>query len=602
MCGLVWLRLRWPLSAYESPVWGLQKATLLLSKMRNRGQDGAGILCYKGEVPPGQPYFHLRRRITPLPSWRFLVQEIWEEWEAWQKTHQAPEAFPFVGVGYLAHLRYGTFGGYTLEETHPVMRLSSWPAKSLTIAGNFNLTNTPALFERLLELGQHPLYSSDTYIILERMGHFLDKYVEELYQEAKERGLSKREATAYIRDRFPVGDWLARSARRWDGGYVIGGFVGMGWGFVLRDPAGIRPAYYYADDRVIAVASEAAALHNVFGTELSQVQELPPGHALIANPAGEWEIRPTTEHLPPPARCTFERIYFSRGNSPNIYQERQHLGRLLANEVYKRISHHPSQVVYTYVPNTSETAFLGLIQEMTRLYAQNGHPLPLRAEKLIWKDAEGRTFIASPILRKDLSTSAYDVVLGIVKPQDTLVCIDDSIVRGTTLRQTLLPTLARLRPARILFLSSAPQIRYPDFYGIDMSSLEELIAFQAVIALLRETHQTELLEHTYQLCKKAQNTEEFYQTNFVRALYAPFTETQIAAKIAEMVTPPGFDIPLEIIFQPVENLPRLFTRHTGMWYFTGQYPTPGGYAQVNRAFLLFYEARATRRTYETLST
>ncbi len=597
----MWLRLRRPLLKYENPLWGLQKAMLLLSKMRNRGQDGAGILCYKGEVAPGEPYFYLRRRVTPVPSWRFLVQEIWEEWDAWQKSGKPPAAFSFAGVGYLAHLRYGTFGGYSLEETHPVLRLNSWPARSLTIAGNFNLTNAPALFQRLIELGQHPLYGSDTYIILERMGHFLDTYVEELYQEAKSKGLSKQEATHYIRDRFPIQAWLARSSRRWDGGYVVGGFIGTGWGFVLRDPAGIRPAYYYVNDEVIAVASEAAALHNVFGTALSEVQELPPGHALISTPQGEWEILPVAESAPPPARCTFERIYFSRGNSPNIYQERQHLGRLLAAEVYQRIAHAPAQVVYTYVPNTSETAFLGLTQEMTRLYAQAGHPLPLRAEKLIWKDTEGRTFIASPALRKDFSTSAYDIVLGIVKPEDTLVCIDDSIVRGATLRQTLLPTLARLRPARIFFLSSAPQIRYPDFYGIDMSSLEELIAFQAAIALLKETHQTELIEQTYHLCKSAEGTDAFFQTNFVRALYAPFTEAQIAAKIAELVSPPEFNIPLEIIFQPVENLVRVFSKHTGTWYFTGNYPTPGGYEQVNRAFLLFYEARAHRRSYETFS-
>ncbi len=599
MCGLVWLRLRRPVEAYESAMWGLRKATLLLSKMRNRGQDGAGLLCYKGEVAPGQPYFSLRRRVEPLPSWRFLVQEVWQEWDTWLKAEKPPVAFPFAGVGYLAHLRYGTFGGYSLEETHPVLRLASWPARSLAIAGNFNLTNTPELFQRLLDLGQHPLYSSDTYVILERMGHYLDTYAEQLYQQAKARSLSKREATAYIRDHFPIREWLARVARRWDGGYVIGGFIGTGWGFVLRDPAGIRPAYYYADEEVIVAASEAAALHNVFATDLSGVQELPPGHALIATPDGQWDIQPFVETLPAPARCTFERIYFSRGNSPNIYQERQHLGRLLAGEVFKRLSDNPAHAVYTYVPNTSETAFLGLIQEMARLYAQQGHPL--RAEKLIWKDTEGRTFIASPTLRKDLSTSAYDIVLGIVQPHDTLVCIDDSIVRGTTLRQTLLPTLARLRPARLLFLSSAPQIRYPDFYGIDMSSLEELIAFQAVIALLKETHQVDLIEHTYHLCKRAEGTEEFYQTNFVRALYAPFSEAQLAAKVAELVTPPGFDIPLEIVFQPVENLRRVFSRHTGAWYFTGQYPTPGGYAQVNRAFLLFYEARSLRRTYETLS-
>ncbi len=586
------------MESYPTALWGLRKATLLLSKLRNRGQDGAGMLCYKGPVPAGQPYFHLRRRIMPLPSWRFLVQDLWSEWEEWQHQARKVEDFPFVGVGYLGHLRYGTFGGYSLEETHPVVRQHSWPSRSLAIAGNFNLTNTPELLQRLLDLGQHPVYSSDTYTILERIGYYLDEYVGLLHEEAKGNGLTKKEAMTYIGKRFPIMEWLGRVARRWDGGYVIGGFTGTGWGFVVRDPWGIRPAYYYADEAVVAVASEAAALQNVLAEDPSQVQELPPGQALICTPEGDWFIAPFTEGETPPSRCTFERIYFSRGNSANIYQERQRLGALLATEVYQRIQAKPSRAVFTYVPNTSEVAYLGLIKELERIYVREGHPLPLRAEKLIWKDTEGRTFIASPTLRKELGVSAYDIVAGILQAEDTLVCIDDSIVRGTTLRQTLLPTLARLRPARIVFVSSAPQIRYPDFYGIDMSSLEELIAFQAVIALLRERGQEALIEHTYKLCTGAQGQEAFSRTNFVRALYAPFTEAQIATKIAELVKPPQWTIPLEIIFQPVENLVRAFAKHTGSWYFTGEYPTPGGYVQVNRAFMLFYEARSYRRTYE----
>ncbi len=576
----------------SSPIWGLKQALLLLHKQRNRGQDGAGLLCYKGDVPHGQPYFHRIRKIAPTPPWRFLSQEIWEAWEKWQAEGQPPDAFPFAGTGYLAHLRYGTFGGYTLEETHPVIRQSSWPARSLAIAGNFNLTNADELFERLVALGQHPLYASDTYTILERMGHFLDEYVEALYHEAKAEGYSKPEATTYIKERFPLLAWLGRAARRWDGGYVIAGFLGTGWGFVMRDPWGIRPVYYLATDTCLAAASEAAALHNVFEVMPSAVQELPPGHALAVSPNGAWEVAPFTEPAAKPTRCVFERIYFSRGNSPHIYSERQRLGGLLAPAILRRVD--PSQVIFTYVPNTSETAFLGLIRELRELVPDQ----PIRAEKLIWKDTEGRTFIASPDLRETLSRHTYDVVMGLVSPTDTVVCLDDSIVRGTTLRRTLLPTLGRLQPARIVFVSAAPQIRYPDFYGIDMASLGELVAFQAAIALLRETGQTALLDQTYALCKAAEGTEAFTTTNFVRALYAPFTEEQIAAKIAELVRPPQLSCPLEILFQPVEHLPKAFSRHEGTWYFTGHYPTPGGYRQVNRTFLAYYEARAQRRAYE----
>lgn len=503
-----------------------------------------------------------------------------------------PEAFPFVGEGYLAHLRYGTFGGYSLEEAHPVLRQSSWPSRMLAIAGNFNLTNADELFERLVALGQHPLHASDTYTILERMGHFLDAYVEALYHEAKVKGYSKLEATAYIRENFPLLAWLGRSARRWDGGYAIAGFLGTGWGFVMRDPWGIRPVYYLATESYLAAASEAAALHNVFEVPPSAVQELPPGHALVVNPNGSWEVAPFMEPAPKPTRCVFERIYFSRGNSPHIYTERQKLGALLAPEILQRVV--LAQTVFTYVPNTSETAFLGLLRELQVLAPGQ----PIRAEKLIWKDAEGRTFIASPELREALSRHTYDVVMGLVAPTDTLVCLDDSIVRGTTLRQTLLPTLERLKPARILFVSAAPQIRYPDFYGIDMASLEELVAFQAAIALLRETGQQALLDQTYALCKAAEGTEAFTTTNFVQALYAPFTEAQIAAKIAELVRPPQLSCPLEILFQPVAHLSKAFSRHEGAWYFTGHYPTPGGYRQVNRAFLAYYEARSGRRIYE----
>lgn len=616
MCGVVWVRLLKPLEAYPSPVWGLRQVSLLLQKQRNRGQDGAGLLTYKAHAQPGSPYFFRRRLIAPRPPWKFLLEEIWQAWEAHQREGKDPYAFPFVGEAYLAHLRYGTFGGYTLDETHPVLRQNSWPSRSLTLAGNFNLTNAQELFQRLVELGQHPLFRSDTYTILERMGHFLDEYVENLYQEAKNAGLSKADATKYITERFPITEWLARSARRWDGGYVIAGFIGNGWGFVMRDPLGIRPAYYLALPEVLAMASEAAALHNVFGVYPDQVKELPPGHALIVSPTGSWDIQPFTEPAPKPARCSFERIYFSRGNSPHIYNERKTLGALLAHEIARLLNYNFEKVIFTYIPNTSQAAFWGLLKELENILIlrqykriQQENPSEeelrsilqqrIRAEYLVWKDTQSRTFISAPELREEMSRYVYDVIYNVVKPgEDTLVCLDDSIVRGTTLRQTLLRTLARLKPAHLIIASSAPQIRYPDFYGIDMASLGDLIAFQAAVALLKEYNLEEVLAHTYNLCKKAEGTEAFSQNNYVKAIYAPFTEAQIAAKVAELVKPPELECPLTIVYQPADNLPKALPNHRGDWYFTGNYPTPGGYIQVNRAFMQFYEGRTNKRAYE----
>lgn len=616
MCGVVWVRLLQPLEAYPSPEWGLRKVSLLLQKQRNRGQDGAGLLTYKAHAQPGEPYFYRKRLISPRPPWKFLLEDIWRAWQAHPSEGASPLSFPFVGEGYLAHLRYGTFGGYTLDETHPVVRQNSWPSRSLAIAGNFNLTNAPELFERLVELGQHPLFRSDTYTILERMGHFLDETVEALYQEAKAQGLSKTQASSYIAEHFPLFSWLEQSARRWDGGYVIAGFIGNGWGFVLRDPYGIRPAYYLALPEVLAVASEAAALHNVFGVHPTQVKELPPGHALAVSPTGAWEVRPFTEPASKPTRCAFERIYFSRGNSPHIYSERKTLGALLAHELAKALQYRFDNVIFTYIPNTSQAAFWGLLKELENIlilqqYKRIQQEKPaedqlrailqqrIRAEYLIWKDTQSRTFISAPGLRNEMSRSAYDVIYNVVRPgEDILVCLDDSIVRGNTLRETLLRTLAQLKPAHLYIVSSAPQIRYPDFYGIDMASLESLIAFQAALALLKEYNLDEVLHHTYALCKRTEGTEEFARNNYVKAIYAPFTETQIAAKIASLVKPPGLECPLTVLFQPTENLPKALPNHRGDWYFTGNYPTPGGFIQVNRSFMHFYEGSTTGRIYE----
>ncbi|MCS7296686.1 MAG: amidophosphoribosyltransferase [Bacteroidia bacterium] len=619
MCGVVWLRLLKPLEAYPTPVWGLEKVLLLVQKQRNRGQDGAGLLTYKAHVPVGKPYFYTKKLTKPTPPWRFLIEAVWSEWEAWQKSGTSPLEFPFAGEGYLAHLRYGTFSGYGLEDTHPVVRQNSWPSRSLAIAGNFNLTNAEELFQRLVEMGQHPLHRGDTYTIVERMGHFLDEFVEQLYQEAKSKGLSKVDATDYIRQRFSVKEWLERSARRWDGGYVIAGWLGTGWGFVMRDPCGIRPAYYLVTEEALAVASEAAALHNVFSVPPEKVQELPPAHALIVSPEGQWTVERFTEPAPRPLRCSFERIYFSRGNSPHIYTERKSLGALLAHEIAKVLDYTFDRVIFTYIPNTSQSAFWGLLKELENiLILQQFRQIQsrqlseeelrellqqrIRAEYLVWKDTQSRTFISSPNLRKAMSRHVYDVIYNVVQPsKDILVCLDDSIVRGTTLRETLLNTLGKLRPARLIIASSAPQIRYPDFYGIDMASLHELIAFQAAVALLKEYNLTEVLDHTYALCQRAYGSEDFYRNNYVKAIYAPFTEAQIAGKIAELVRPVDFQVPLTIVYQPVENLPKALPHHRGDWYFTGNYPTPGGYKQVNLSFMQFYEGKVQRRAYETAS-
>ncbi|MCS6790079.1 MAG: amidophosphoribosyltransferase [Bacteroidia bacterium] len=451
------------------------------------------------------------------------------------------------------------------------------------------------------------------------MGHFLDEFVEHLYQEAKNKGLSKKEATEYIRKHFPTTAWLGRSARRWDGGYVIAGWIGTGWGFVIRDPLGIRPACYFASEEVVAVASEAAALQNVFQTTSAQVQELPPAHALIVSPTGQWSIERFTEPAPQSLSCSFERIYFSRGNNPAIYQERKALGALLAHEIARILDYDLEKVVFTYIPNTSQVAFWGMLQELERLLRERlltsleGKPLTrealqriaqlrLRAETLIWKDTQSRTFISAPSARIEMSRHVYDVVSDSIRPhEDTLVCLDDSIVRGTTLRETLLRTLARLQPARLIIASSAPQLRYPDFYGIDMASLHDLVAFQAAIHLLQETGQEGVIHATYHRCREAYGTADFSRINFVQAIYAPFTEAQIAARIAQLVRSPELEIPLMIVYQPIRNLAQALPHHRGDWYFTGNYPTPGGYEQVNRAFMQFYEGKVQQRAYEKVS-
>ncbi|MGQ9863349.1 MAG: amidophosphoribosyltransferase [Bacteroidia bacterium] len=590
MCGVGLIRLRKPLSDYETPLQGLQWVSLLMQKQRNRGQDGAGILCHKGEVPPGQPYWHTRKWLEPTPAWQHLLDSLWKSVQDLSPAQQMQH--PFVGPLYLVHLRYGTYGRNTEAELHPMVRQSGWATRSLALAGNFNFTNVAELFERLLALGQKPMSASDTYIILERMGHFLDQMVEGLYREAKSLGLSKTAATAHIRKKWDLADFLGRAARRWDGGYALVGVLGTGEAFAMRDPWGIRPLYYYLSEDVVAVASEMASLQNVFQVPVSEIHEVPPAHVLIVDE--NVDLRPFAQKQKY-ASCIFERIYFSRGHALEIYQQRKALGAYVAEKVYASLGHDLQNAVFTYVPNTSQAAFVGLVEALRRY----GHP---RVEPLIHKDAAIRTFIASAQTRKNLSAFTYDLIYGILRPsQDILVCVDDSVVRGSTLRQALLPALARLEPQKILFVSCAPQIRYPDFYGIDMAWLGDLLAFQAVVALLREKGQEALLAHTYYACKEALPTPQFSERNFVQDLYAPFSEAEIAQKMAQLVRPPTLSCPVELLFQPLDNLPKIFPDTEGNWYFTGNYPTPGGYRSVNLAFIRFYEGKTTTRPYEELA-
>ena len=618
-CGIALIRLLKPLEFYKekygSAFYGINKMYLMLEKQHNRGQDGAGLASIKLNMEPGERYISRVRSNAHQP-----VQDIFSQInERINKGFKANPALkedvalqkrelPYIGEVVMGHVRYGTFGKNSIENVHPFLRENNWIYRNLIMAGNFNMTNVNELFQNLVRLGQHPKDKTDTVIVMEGIGHFLDDEVEELYRKLKEQGYSKREASPFIAEQLDIERILKRASKYWDGGYAMEGMFGHGDAFVLRDPAGIRPAFYYQDEEVIVVASERPAIQTVFNVKYEDIRELPPGNAIIIKKSGAMTIK---EIVPPTVRkaCSFERIYFSRGNDQDIYRERKMLGRLLYPHVAQAIGNNLKDTVFAYIPNTAETAYLGLIEEAEhQLNLQKAKQLAVadkaeyptilsqkvRTEKVAIKDVKLRTFITEDSSRDDLVAHVYDITYGSVQKGDTLVIIDDSIVRGTTLKKSILSILGRLEPKKIVIVSSAPQIRYPDCYGIDMARLEDLVAFQAALALHKERGTYDLIEAVYKKCLSQVDLTDDKVVNYVKEIYAPFSNEEISGKIRDLFLPKDFASEVEVIFQTVENLHRACPENLGDWYFTGNYPTNGGNRVVNRAFINFYEGNKER--------
>lgn len=623
-CGIAMVRLLKPLQYYKdkygSAFYGLNKMYLLMEKQHNRGQDGAGLASIKFNVDPGTRYISRVRSNANQP-----IQDIFEQINGRLNAlnEEFPEKIddvqwqinnaPYIGNLYLGHVRYGTFGKNSIESVHPFLRQSNWMHKSLIVAGNFNMTNSKRLFNDLVAIGQHPKEMTDTVTVMEKIGHFIDDEVAKLYKKIKEdHGVNKKEASPLIEEHINLKKILKRSAKNWDGGYAMAGLLGHGDSFVLRDPAGIRPAFYYKDDEVVVVASERPVIQTVFNVNIKDVKEIDPGCALIIKRNGKISMNKIKEPLPKKS-CSFERIYFSRGSDADIYTERKNLGKLVFPQILKKIKNDLKNTVFSYIPNTAETSFYGMreaaedflnLQKTKAILNGRGvlsseHVTEIlsarpRVEKLAIKDAKLRTFITDDNSRDDLVAHIYDVTYGIVKPKDSLVIIDDSIVRGTTLKKSIIKILDRLNPKKIIIVSSAPQIRYPDCYGIDMARMGDFIAFRAALDLLKDTNQYHIVEEVYQKCKAQQQLEDLEITNMVKEIYAPFTNEQISDKIAEMLKTPSIKSEVEIIFQTVENLHIACPNHLGDWYFTGDYPTPGGNRVVNDSFINFYEGNKGR--------
>ncbi|RYJ39974.1 Amidophosphoribosyltransferase [Flavobacterium anhuiense] len=622
-CGIALVRLLKPLEYYKekygTAFYGIQKMYLMMEKQHNRGQDGAGFASIKFDVDPGQRYISRVRSNHAQPIqdvFKQINERISEELKAHPELgdnmKELKANIPYVGELFLGHVRYGTFGKNSIESVHPFLRQSNWMHRNLILAGNFNMTNVKELFENLVELGQHPKEMADTVTVMEKIGHFLDKEVMQLYQDCKAEGYSKREASPVIAERLDIAKILARSAKNLDGGYAMAGLLGHGDAFVFRDPAGIRPAYYYQDDEVVVVASERPVIQTVFNVPFESVQEINPGNALIIKKNGNVTMNQILEPTTLKA-CSFERIYFSRGSDAEIYQERKNLGKFILPAVLKAIDSDTDNTVFSYIPNTAETSFYGLVeaaqdflnQRKNNYILENRNTLTaetlqellsvkIRTEKVAIKDAKLRTFITEDSSRDDLVAHVYDVTYGVIKPEDNLVIIDDSIVRGTTLKMSIIKMMDRLKPKRIVIVSSAPQIRYPDCYGIDMAKLEGLVAFRAALALLKERNLYHIVDEVYAKCKAQENFADKDVVNYVTAIYDQFSDEEISDKIAEMLSSPEINAEVKIIFQTVEDLHKACPKNLGDWYFTGDYPTPGGNRVVNRAFMNFYEGKDAR--------
>ncbi|MFC4816139.1 amidophosphoribosyltransferase [Flavobacterium sp. GCM10023249] len=622
-CGIALLRLKKPLEYYKekygTAFYGVEKMYLLLEKQHNRGQDGAGLASIKLDVEPGERYISRIRSNQAQPIQDIFGQingRINEELEnhpeylndvTLQKKH-----IPYVGELFLGHVRYGTFGKNSIENVHPFLRQNNWMHRNLIVAGNFNMTNVKELFQDLVQLGQHPKQMADTVTVMEKIGHFLDDEVTDLYQECKNEGLSKQEASPVIAERLNVGRILRRASKNWDGGYAMAGLLGHGDAFVTRDPAGIRPAYYYQDDEIVVVASERPVIQTVFNVPFEAIEEITPGHALIIKKNGTVIDEKVREALDKKA-CSFERIYFSRGSDAEIYQERKELGKLIMPAVLKAVDNDTDNTVFSYIPNTAETSFYGMVEaandflnqrkiatilehkeSLSEEKLQEILSVKLRSEKIAIKDVKLRTFITEDSSRDDMVAHVYDVTYGVIQPTDNLVIIDDSIVRGTTLKKSIIKMMDRLNPKKIVVVSSAPQIRYPDCYGIDMAKLETLVAFQAMLELLKDSNKYHLVDEVYAKCKAQEHFSDAEVVNYVNELYEQFTDEQISDKIAEMLTEPTVKAEVKIIFQSVADLHKACPKNLGDWYFTGNYPTDGGNRVVNRAFMNFYEGKDAR--------
>ena len=623
-CGIAMLRLRKPMEFYieKYGTWsyGLQKIYLMMEKQHNRGQDGAGLAGIKLDVPPGNRYIFRQRSNLANPIkeiFGFIYEDIDKVSRANREDINNPEFIkervPFACDIYLGHLRYGTYGNYNIDYVHPVSRENNWKSRNLVMAGNFNLTNVGEVFSSLVALGQNPVDFSDTVTILENVGHRLDEENERLFRKFKDEGYSKKEISPLIERDLDVASVLRKASRNWDGGYAMAGMLGHGDAFVMRDPAGIRPAYYYIDDEVVVVASERPVIQTIFNVRTNKVKELPPAGALIIKASGKSAIENIREETEL-RKCSFERIYFSRGTDKDIYKERKKLGEILATRVLKAIDYDLDHTVFSYIPNTAESAFYGLIkgvedylnhvkvdhilsrgkylsrEELEKIIQQRP-----RVEKIAVKDAKLRTFIAEDKGRDDLVGHVYDVTYGVIKRGvDYLVVIDDSIVRGTTLKKSIIRILDRLDPKKIIVVSSSPQLRYPDCYGIDMAKLGDFIAFKAAVELLKDTGREQMIKKVYEKALKELKKPVEKIRNVVREIYKPFTTEEISAKISSMLKSDEIKSEVEIVFQSIEGLHEACPGHTGDWYFTGNYPTPGGNKVVNQSFIYYVEGRNIR--------
>jgi len=617
-CGIALIRLRKPLSYYidkYGPTYAMNKMYILMEKQNNRGQDGAGVANIKIDTDPGNRYISRYRSIKPQPV-AHLFKKISKKYKRAQKEGKdkfldeqwLKQKVAFSGELWMGHLRYGTHGVNSIENVHPFLRQNNWRSRNLVMAGNFNMTNVEELFDILVNLGQHPKEKVDTVTVMEKIGHFLDEQVQMLFEKYKDK-FSNREVSDIIEEELDMKHVLRRACKDFDGGYTMAGMTGSGSAFVVRDPNGIRPAYYYADDEIVVVASEKPAIKAAFNVDYNEIREITPGHALIINKSGEFgehQIIQTGKKT----SCSFERIYFSRGNDPEIYRERKQLGRLLVPQVLRSINFDLKNTVFSYIPNTAETAFYGMMAGIEDYLINKQKEIILdgkpsvdsledilsfrpRIEKLVSKDVKLRTFITDDQHRDEMVANVYDTTYEVIrKGVDTIVVMDDSIVRGTTLEKSILKMLDRLNPKKIVVVSSAPQIRFPDCYGIDMSKMGEFVAFRAMRGLLKDQDKEYLLGEAYEKCTRARGHES--QNNYVQMLYEQFTDEEVSAKIAEICRPSGMKADLEVVFQTVDNLHKAIPGHIGDWYFTGNYPTPGGMKVVNRSYVNYMEGKLVR--------